>query len=111
MKKPIVMPRKPEEKAAAAQAVIDKGGSVPSEKAAEKEAASANAIQGYTLRLYTSTLDQLNAIKKERKDERLAQANPSRDIISVHSLILEGIELLLKQEQKKATKKSTKKSG
>jgi len=102
------MPRKPEQ-LAAAQAVIDKGGSVPSEQAPKKEAASANAIQGYTLRLYSSTLEQLNAIKDARKQERLTKANPSRDIISVHSLILEGIELLLKQEAKKATKLATKK--
>lgn len=110
MKQPIVRPRKPED-IAAAQVVIDKGGSVPSEQAVEKAPASANTIQGYTLRLYTSTLDELNTIKKARKTERLIQTNPSRDIISVHSLILEGIELLLKQERKKAAKKSTKKSS
>lgn len=110
MKQPIVRPRKPEE-IAAAQAVIDKGGSVPSEQTVEKASASANAIQGYTLRLYTSTLDELNTIKKARRAERLTHANPSRDIISVHSLILEGIELLLKQEKKKAAKKSTRNSG
>lgn len=110
MKQPIVRPRKPED-IAAAQAVIDKGGSVPSEQAVEKAPASANTIQGYTLRLYTSTLDELNTIKKARKAERLILTNPSRDIISVHSLILEGIELLLKQERKKVAKKSTKKSS
>jgi hypothetical protein len=91
-----------------AESFIEAGGSTPTEKMRAKVD---NGMTAFTLRLYQSKLDKLAALKDTRKQARLVEENPSRETISVNSLILEAIDMLLKQEVKRATKNSVKKSG
>lgn len=88
-----------------AESFIEAGGSTPTEKA---QAKVDNGMTAFTLRLYQSKLDKLVSLKDARKQARLVEENPSRETISVNSLILEAIDILLKQEAKRATKKSVK---
>jgi hypothetical protein len=90
-----------------AEAFIEAGGSTPTEKAQSKPE-KRNTLTAFTLRLYRSKLDKLSTLKDTRKAERLAQDDPDREPISVNSLIIEAIDLLLKQEAKRATKKHQK---
>ena len=89
-----------------AESCIAAGGSTPIEKA---QAKVDNGMTAFTLRLYQSKLDKLAALKDARKQARLVEENPSRETISVNSLILEAIDMLLKQEAKRAIKNGTKK--
>jgi hypothetical protein len=91
-----------------AKSFIEAGGSTPTEKAQVKVD---NGMTAFTLRLYQSKLDKLAALKDTRKQARLVEENPSRETISVNSLILEAIDMLLKQEAKRATKNSVKKDS
>ena len=93
-----------------AEAFIEAGGSTPTEKAQAKPE-KANALTAFTLRLYRSKLDKLSVLKDTRRAERLVQDDPNREPISVNSLIIEAIDLLLKQEVKRAAKKGVKKDG
>lgn len=90
-----------------AEAFIEAGGSTPSEKAQSKPE-KLNTLTAFTLRLYRSKLDKLSALKDTRKAERLIQDDPDREPISVNSLIIEAIDLLLKQEAKRTTKRHQK---
>ena len=90
-----------------AEAFIEAGGSTPTEKAQAKPE-KVNALTVFTLRLYRNKLDKLSALKDIRKAERLTQDDPNREPISVNSLIIEAIDLLLKQEVKRAAKKDLK---
>ena len=89
-----------------AEAFIEAGGSTPIEKAQSKSE-KVNTLTAFTLRLYRSKLDKLSALKDTRKAERLIQDDPDREPISVNSLIIEAIDLLLKQEAKRAVKKTS----
>ncbi|OUJ69916.1 hypothetical protein BXP70_25585 [Hymenobacter crusticola] len=91
-----------------AESFIEAGGSTPTEKAQPKVE---NGMTAFTLRLYQSKLDKLAALKDARKQARLVQENPSRETISVNSLILEAIDLLLKQEAKRAAKINVKRDS
>lgn len=91
-----------------AESFIEAGGSTPIEKA---QAKVDNGMTAFTLRLYQSKLDKLVALKDARKQARLVEENPSRETISVNSLILEAIDILLKQEAKRATKKNVKRDS
>lgn len=91
-----------------AESFIAAGGSTSTEKA---QAKVDNGMTAFTLRLYQSKLDKLAALKDARKQARLVEENPSRETISVNSLILEAIDMLLKQEAKRAVKGSAKKDG
>lgn len=95
----------PRKEAAALQAVIDQGALAP----AEKPAADSQAILSYTLRLYATKLQQLTDARDARRARHRAKALPNANAISVHALILEGIDLVLKQEAKLAAKESAKK--
>jgi hypothetical protein len=88
-----------------AESFIAAGGSTPTEKA---QAKVDNGMTAFTLRLYQSKLDKLAALKDARKQARLVDENPSRETISVNSLILEAIDMLLKQEARRATKNGVK---
>ena len=90
-----------------AEAFIEAGGSTPTEKAQSKPE-KANALTAFSLRLYRSKLDKLSALKDSRKAERLIQDDPDRELISVNSLIIEAIDILLKNEGKRAVKSATK---
>ena len=94
----------PRKEAAALQAVIDQGAAAP----VEKPAVAAQTISSYTLRLYTAKLQQLTDARDVRRARHRAKALPNANAISVHSLILEGIDLVLKQEARLAAKKSAK---
>lgn len=96
----------PRKEAAALQAVIDQGAATPT----EKPTVDSQSISSYTLRLYTTKLQQLTDARDARRVRHRAKSLPNANAISVHSLILEGIDLLLKQETKLAAKESTKKS-
>ena len=89
-----------------AESFIAAGGSTPTEKA---QAKVDNGMTAFTLRLYQSKLDKLAVLKDARKQARLVEENPSRETISVNSLILEAIDMLLKQEAKRAVKNGAKK--
>jgi hypothetical protein len=91
-----------------AESFISAGGSTPTEKA---QAKVDNGMTAFTLRLYQSKLDKLVALKDARKQARLVEENPSRETISVNSLILEAIDMLLKQEAKRAVKNGAKKDS
>lgn len=91
-----------------AESFISAGGSTPTEKA---QAKVDNGMTAFTLRLYQSKLDKLAALKDARKQARLVEENPSRETISVNSLILEAIDMLLKQEAKRAVKNGVKKDS
>jgi hypothetical protein len=80
------------------------GGEVAAEKAAKpttgkKLRKSDSAVVAYTLRIATSKLDDLAAIREARIAEQ-----PDRTI-SVHSLLLEAVDEYLKREGKKAVKR------
>jgi hypothetical protein len=96
----------PRKEAAALQAVIDQGAAAP----AEKPVVDTQAISSYTLRLYTTKLQQLTDVRDARRIRHRAKSLPNASAISVHSLILEGIDLVLKQEAKLAAKESVKQS-
>jgi hypothetical protein len=91
-----------------AESFIEAGGSTPTEKA---QAKVDNGMTAFTLRLYQSKLDKLAALKDARKQARLVEENPSRETISVNSLILEAIDMLLKQEAKRAIRNGSKKDS
>jgi hypothetical protein len=93
----------PPRKDAALQAVIDQGATVPT----EKPVTDSQAISSYTLRLYATKLQQLTEARDARRARHRAKALPNANAISVHALILEGIDLVLKQEAKLAAKEST----
>jgi hypothetical protein len=93
----------PPRKDAALQAVIDQGATVP----IEKPATDSQAISSYTLRLYATKLQQLTEARDARRARHRAKAMPNANAISVHALILEGIDLVLKQEARLAAKEST----
>jgi hypothetical protein len=93
----------PPRKDAALQAVIDQGAMVPT----EKPVTDSQAISSYTLRLYATKLQQLTEARDARRARHRAKALPNANAISVHALILEGIDLVLKQEAKLAAKEST----
>jgi len=95
----------PRKEAAALQAIIDQGAPTPRET---PPAGDAPAIASYTLRLYAAKLQQLTAARDARRSRHRANSLPNASAISVHSLILEGIELLLKQEARLAAKESGK---
>jgi hypothetical protein len=88
-----------------AESFIEAGGSTPTEKAQTKVD---NGMTAFTLRLYQSKLDKLAALKDARKRARLVEENPSRETISVNSIILEAIDMLLKHEAKRAVKNGIK---
>lgn len=94
----------PRKEAAALQAVIDQGAAAPT----EKSAIDTQSISSYTLRLYTTKLQQLTDARDARRIRHRAKSLPNASAISVHALILEGIDLLLKQEAKLAAKESSK---
>ena len=94
----------PRKEAAALQAVIDQGAAAP----AEKPATDSQAVSSYTLRLYTSKLQQLADARDARRNRHRAKSLPNANAISVHALILEGIDLLLKQEARLAAKEAAK---
>lgn len=96
----------PRKEAAALQAVIDQGATAPT----EKPAIDTQSISSYTLRLYTTKLQQLTDARDARRIRHRAKSLPNASAISVHALILEGIDLLLKQEAKLAAKESAKQS-
>ncbi|MGI4734631.1 MAG: hypothetical protein ACRYG7_05570 [Janthinobacterium lividum] len=96
----------PRKEAAALQAIIDQGATAPT----EKPAVDTQAISSYTLRLYTTKLQQLTDARDARRIRHRAKSLPNASAISVHALILEGIDLLLKQEAKLAAKESAKQS-
>jgi hypothetical protein len=96
----------PRKEAAALQAVIDQGATAPT----EKPAVDTQGISSYTLRLYTTKLQQLTDARDARRIRHRAKSLPNASAISVHALILEGIDLLLKQEAKLAAKESAKQS-
>jgi hypothetical protein len=96
----------PRKEAAALQAIIDQGATTPT----EKPTVDTQAISSYTLRLYTTKLQQLTDARDARRVRHRAKSLPNASAISVHALILEGIELLLKQEAKLAAKESAKQS-
>jgi len=91
-----------------AESFIEAGGSTPTEKA---QAKIDNGMTAFTLRLYQSKLDKLTVLKDARKQARLVQENPSRETISVNSIILEAIDMLLKHETKRTIKNSVKRDG
>lgn len=93
----------PPRKDAALQAIIDQGAAVPT----EKPVTDSQTISSYTLRLYATKLQQLTEARDARRARHRANALPNANAISVHALILEGIELVLKQEAKLAAKDST----
>ena len=97
----------PRKAAAALQAVIDQGAAVP----VERPTTDALAISSYTLRLYAAKLQQLTDARDARRARHRAKALPNANAISVHSLILEGIDLVLKQEAKLVAKESAKQSS
>jgi hypothetical protein len=85
------------------QDFIQAGGTQPTPvtpPADEKE------ISGFSLRLYTTLLRELTDIRDARRAEAKANKRPNASAISVHSLILEGIDLLVKQEARR-TKRGT----
>jgi hypothetical protein len=96
----------PRKEAAALQAVIDQGAAAP----IEKPTIDTQSISSYTLRLYTTKLQQLTDARDARRIRHRAKSLPNASAISVHALILEGIDLLLKQEAKLAAKESAKQS-
>lgn len=89
-------------------AFVNAGGEVAAEKT-EKPAGD-KLIVSYTLRVYSSKLEELAAVRDARKAEKLAEGKPDRNTISVHSLLLEAIDSFLKQEAKRAVKKAATKS-
>lgn len=102
------LPPRPIQEAAALQAVIDQGAAAPVEKRPTKPAVDSQAISSYTLRLYAAKLQQLTDARDARRARHRAKSLPNANAISVHSLILEGIDLVLKQEAKLAVKQSAK---
>lgn len=96
----------PRKEAAALQAVIDQGAAAPT----EKPTIDTQSISSYTLRLYTTKLQQLTDARDARRIRHRAKSLPNASAISVHALILEGIDLLLKQEARLAAKESAKQS-
>lgn len=92
----------PPRKESALQAIIDQGASTPAEKSIDSQ-----AISSYTLRLYTAKLQQLTDARDARRARHRAKQLPNANAISVHALILEGIDLVLKQEAKQAAKEAT----
>lgn len=97
----------PRKEAAALQTVIDQGAATP----IEKPIVDSQSISSYTLRLYTTKLQQLTDARDARRIRHRVKSLPNANAISVHSLILEGIDLLLKQETKLAAKEPTKQSS
>ena len=86
-------------------AFVDEGGSVPS----EKPAAATKEVSGYMLRMPTPLLKELTTLREQRKAEQKAKGGRVKELLSVHSLILEAIEDLLKKEKKRSTKGAIKK--
>jgi hypothetical protein len=89
-------------------AFVNAGGEVAAEKT--EKPASDKLIVSYTLRVYSSKLEELAAVRDARKAEKLAEGKPDRNTISVHSLLLEAIDSFLKQEAKRVVKKAAGKS-
>ncbi|GAB3639165.1 hypothetical protein GCM10027422_47560 [Hymenobacter arcticus] len=86
-------------------AFVDEGGSVPS----EKPAAATKDVSGYMLRMPTPLLKELTALRDQRKAEQKAKGGRVKELLSVHSLILEAVEDLLKKEKRRSIKDTTKK--
>lgn len=89
------------------EAFVDEGGSVPSEKL-EKQSDS-NEVRGYMLRMPNTLLQELTQLRDRRKAEQKAKGGRVKELLSVHSLILEAVEDLLKKEKKRNTKDAIKK--
>lgn len=89
------------------EAFVDEGGSVPSEKL-EKQSDS-NEVRGYMLRMPNTLLQELTQLRDQRKAEQKAKGGRVKELLSVHSLILEAVEDLLKKEKKRNTKDAIKK--
>lgn len=87
-------------------AFVDQGGSVPSQQAAKPMAAK--AISGYMLRMPTSLLKELTELRDQRKAAQKATGGRVKELLSVHSLILEAVEDLLKKEKKRLAKDAIK---
>jgi hypothetical protein len=85
------------------EAFVDQGGSVPSQPL-EKSTADKD-VSGYMLRMPTPLLKELTELRDRRKAEQKAKGGRVKELLSVHSLILEAVEDLLKKEKRKATKK------
>lgn len=60
-------------------------------------------ISGFSLRLYTSKLRELTEARDARRVQAKAKKQPNVSAISVHSLILEAIDLWLAKEAKRNT--------
>ena len=61
------------------------------------------------LRMPTPLLKELTVLRDQRKAEQKAKGGRVKELLSVHSLILEAVEDLLKKDKKRSTKGATKK--
>lgn len=93
------MPSKPAK--AGIEDFIKAGGTQPTTLATPTPA-DEKEMSGFSLRLYTTMLRKLAEIRDTRRAEAKANKRRNASAISVHSLVLEGIDLLLKQETKRS---------
>lgn len=86
-------------------AFVAEGGSVPSQQPAKPVATK--PISGYMLRLPTSLLAELTELRDQRKATQKAKGGRVKELLSVHSLILEAVEDLLKKAKRRVAKDAT----
>ena len=93
-----------------ADAFVQGGGEIAAEKnekptTGKKMRDPGKSVVAYTLRIFTGKLEELATIREARLAEQ-----PDRTI-SVHSLLLEAVDEFLKNEAKRANKKTSKKTS
>lgn len=88
------------------EAFVDQGGSVPSQQ--PEKLITDKEISGYMLRMPTPLLKELTELRDQRKAAQKAKGGRVKELLSVHSLILEAVEDLLKKEKKRLSKDAIK---